>query len=284
MSAAFAQPIMLPAEVRAGPALREARARIGFAAALSIWLGSAVLAQDSGQSLDQAASDPTASLMSFQLQDFYSYRLHNLDDETSNRLQFRAAIPFEFGGTSNIARLTLPYITDSPSGAEGFSDATIFNLTTFTRSWGRWGVGAVAFLPTGDSDVSAKKWALGPAAGFTVQAGDLLWGAFNQNLFTVGGNENRPDVNLSTLQPILNYGLGNGWSSGLSEMVIAYDWHRDEFTSLPLGVKLSKLTRPGSGRTPIQYQISYEHNFYDDGPVPQDTISVTMKLLVPTRG
>lgn len=275
---------MSPTDLRAGMHLLWAGARISFAAALWICLASTALAQDSGQSLDQAASDPTASLMSFQLQDFYSYRLHNLDDETSNRLQFRAAIPFEFGGTSNIARLTLPYITGSPSGAEGFSDATIFNLTTFTRPWGRWGVGAVALLPTGDSDVSAKKWALGPAAGFTVQAGKILWGAFNQNLFTVGGNENRPDVNISTLQPILNYGLGNGWSTGLSEMVVTYDWDADEFTSLPLGAKISKLIRPGSGRTPIQYQLSYEHNFYDHGPVPQDTISFTLKLLIPTGG
>jgi len=235
-------------------------------------------AQESGQSLDQAASDPTASLMSFQIQDFYTYNYHN-SGETANRLQFRAAIPFELGGTSNIARLTLPYITTSPSGADGLSDATLFNLTTFTQPWGRWGVGAVALLPTGTSGLSAEKWALGPAAGFTVQDGRALWGVFNQNLITVAGDDDMPDVNLSTLQPIFNVGLGNGWSTGLSEMVFTYDWDEKVFTSLPLGVKLSKLTRIGG--KPVQLIASYEHNFYDEGITSSDTISFTVKLLVP---
>lgn len=60
-----------------------------------------------GQSLDQAANDPTAFLMSLQLQNFYSPNLHN-SDENQNILQFRAAIPFTLGGVNNIARLTLP--------------------------------------------------------------------------------------------------------------------------------------------------------------------------------
>ena len=249
--------------------------------ACTIGLGSttSLLAQESGQSLDQAASDPTASLMAFQLQGFHSYRLHNLDDETASRLQFRAAIPWELAGTSNIARLTLPYVTETPSGAEGFTDATIFNLTAFDTSWGRWGVGAVALLPTGEPDLSAEKWALGPAAGFTVQAGEILWGAFNQNLFTVDGDPDKPDVNVSTLQPIFNIGLGNGWSTGLSEMVFTYDWDTGEFVTLPLGVKLSKLVRFGT--TPVQFVGSYEHDFYDGGVTPADTLSFTVKLLLP---
>jgi hypothetical protein len=233
----------------------------------------------SAQSLDQAASDPTAALMSFQLQFFQDTRLHNLDDATASRMQLRAAIPFRLGETSNIARLTLPYITDAPSGVDGFSDATVFNLTTFDRSWGRWGVGAVALLPTGESGLSAEKWAMGPALGFTAQSGNVLWGAFNQNLFTIDGDKDRPDINISTLQPIFNLGLGNGWSTGLSEMVITYDWDQGGFTSLPLGVKISKLMRFGS--TPVQFTGSYEHNFYDEGVAAADTFSFTIKLLMP---
>lgn len=254
--------------------------RLALALSAILWHACVATAQEQGgQSLDQAASDPTASLMAFQIQGFHSFRLHNLDDETASRLQFRAAIPFELGGTSNIARLTLPYITDTPSGADGFADATIFNLTTFNAPWGRWGVGAVALLPTGESGPSTEKWALGPAAGFTVQAGDVLWGAFNQNLFTIAGDEEKPNVNVSTLQPIFNIGLGNGWSTGLSEMVSTYDWDEGEFVSLPLGAKLSKLVR--FGNTPVQFIGSYEHDFYDERFGPSDTVSFTVKLLLP---
>jgi hypothetical protein len=238
------------------------------------------LAQD-GQSLENQASDPTASLMSFQLQDFWSPRLHNADGAL-NIVQFRGAIPFIFGGVNNIARLTLPSVTESPSGESGLGDATIFNLAAFDQSWGRYGVGAVALLPIGADGVSADKWGLGPALGFTARPAWGLYGLFNQNIFTVAGDDDAPDVNISTLQPILNVPLCNGWAAGSSEMTFVWDWDRDEFVSLPLGVKLSKMTRIG-GR-PVQFQLSYEHNFYDAGVGPEDTIGITAKLLVPKGG
>lgn len=231
-----------------------------------------------GQSLDQAANDPTASLMSFQLQDFYSPNLHN-SDETQNVLQFRAAIHFTLGGVNNIARITLPYATDTAAGNSGVQDITVFNLAAFDTSWGRWGAGVVALLPTGSSDLTADKWGLGPAVGFVAQESWGLFGVFNQNIFTVAGDDDDPDVNVSTLQPILNVGLGDGWSVGSSDMSIVYDWDANAFVSLPLGVKVSKLTKMGS--VPLQLQLSYERNFSDDRVGPKDTIGFTAKILLP---
>jgi hypothetical protein len=187
--------------------------------------GHPVLAQQTGgQDLSQAANDPTAALMAFQLQNSYSPSVANTDGASQNFVQFRAAIPFKLGGLQNIFRVTLPYFTATPSGNIGFSDMVVFDLVTFDRSWGRFGVGAVALLPTGTDGLSAEKWAIGPAAGFTAKSGKLLWGAFNQNVFTIAGDNDMPDVNSSILQPIATIGLGNGWSTGLSEMSITYDW------------------------------------------------------------
>ena len=243
-------------------------------------IGTATQAQDAGkQSLSQAASDPTASLMSFQLQTFYTSSLYNLPGKSSKKLQFRAAIPYTLGNTNNIARITVPYMVDTPSGASGFGDITVFNLTVFNRSWGRWGAGIVALLPTGKNDLSAEKFAVGPAVGVAAPSGKWLFGLFNQNLFTVSGDSGKPDVNISTLQPILNHSLTNHWSVGLSEMTIVYDWDAGRFTSLPLGVKLAKLVKLGGH--PVQLMGSYEHNFYDQGTGPKDTFQFTMKLLLP---
>lgn len=249
---------------------------------LSLFLaafGSAANAQDDGgQSLQSQASDPTASLMSFQFQDFYSPNLHN-NSGSRNIAQFRAAIPFTFGGINNIARMTLPYVTSNDAGASGLGDMTLFDLAAFDQSWGRYGVGAVALLPTGANGVSAEKWGLGPALGFVARPEWGNVGLFNQNILTVGGNSNRADVNISTLQPILTVPLGEGWSLGASDMSFVYDWDRGEFISLPLGAKLSKLTKVNG--LPVQWQLSYERNFYDTGSGAQDTIGLTAKLLVP---
>ncbi len=248
---------------------------ITLSAALSIAFSHAAMAE---QSLESQANDPTASLMSFQFQDFYVPNLYN-SDGTQNTLQFRAAIPFTIGSVNNIARLTLPYVTTNAADNSGLGDATLFNLAAFDRSWGRFGVGVVALLPTGADGISAEKWGVGPALGFVAQRPWGLAGLFNQNIFTVAGDEGRPDVNLSTLQPIINYPLGDGWSVGTSDMAFAYDWDQNKFTSLPLGIKVSKLAKVG--QLPVQWQLSYERNFYDDGTGPRDTIGLTAKLLVP---
>lgn len=247
-----------------------------WAAACLTLVAGAAAAQE--QSLQSQASDPTASLMSFQLQNFYSPNLHN-SPEDQNIVQFRSAIPFEIGGVNNIARLTLPYATDTASGASGLQDATIFNLAAFDQPWGRYGIGAVALLPTGSSRLSADKWGLGPALGFVARPEWGLFGMFNQNIFTVAGDDDDPDVNVSTLQPIVNVGLGDGWSVGSSDMTFVYDWEAGELTSLPVGLKLSKLVRIGG--VPTQVQLSYERNFYDDRVGPEDTLGLTLKILLP---
>ena len=94
-----------------------------------------------GQSLDQAANDPTASLMNVQLQNLYSGKYHNLDDESGNTFQIRSAVPFQTGSLKHIVRVTLPIVTDSPSGESGLGDLVLFDLVAFDKSWGRWGPG-----------------------------------------------------------------------------------------------------------------------------------------------
>lgn len=92
-----------------------------------------------GQSLNQAANDPTASLMNIQLQNLYNGAYHNLDDESGNTVLIRTAVPFKTGSLKHIARATLPIVTDSPAEENGFSDLTIFDLIAFDKPWGRWG-------------------------------------------------------------------------------------------------------------------------------------------------
>jgi hypothetical protein len=95
----------------------------------------------------------------------------------------------------------------------------LFDLIVFDQPWGRWGVGPVMLIPTATKDeLGAEKWAIGPAAGFVASSRKLLWGVFNQNLFSFAGDDDREDVNVSILQPIVSYSLPYKWSIGTSEM------------------------------------------------------------------
>lgn len=92
---------------------------------------------------------------------------------------------------------------------------------------------------------------MGPAAGFVARSQKLLWGVFSQNLFTYAGDGKREDVNVSIIQPILNYAPPDHWSIGTSEMNITYDWEKDDWVAIPVGVKLAKLVR--FGELPVQF-------------------------------
>jgi hypothetical protein len=233
-----------------------------------------------GQSLEQAASDPTASLMSVQVQDIYAGAYHQLDDENGNTILLRSAVPFTTGSLDHIARATLPIVTDSPSGESGLSDLVLFDLVKFEKSWGRWGIGPVLLAPTAtDEAIGADKWAIGPAIGFVARSNKLMWGLFNQNLFSFAGDSDREDVNVSILQPIVNYSLPDKWSIGTSEMNVTYDWQRDAWTILPLGVKLARLVK--FGKLPVQFAGGYEYNFADDYVAPEWTVNFTVKFLFP---
>jgi hypothetical protein len=238
-------------------------------------------AQD-GQSLDQAANDPTASLMSVQIQNIYIGNYHKLNNEDGNTVLLRSAVPFKTGSLNHIARATLPVVTDSPSGKSGLSDLVLFDLIVFNESWGRWGVGPVMLFPTATNDqLGAEKWAAGPAAGFVARNQKLLWGVFNQNLFTIAGNNDREGVDVSIIQPIISYSLPDKWSIGTSDMNITYDYKQNDWTVLPLGIKLAKMVNLGG--LPVQFSGAYEYNFANDYVAPEWTVNFTVKFLFPLQ-
>jgi len=257
--------------------------RVISAALLVLWATQGAAAADDaagGQSLEQAASDPTASLMSVQVQDIYAGAYHQLYDESGNSILLRSAVPFTTGSLEHIARLTLPIVTDSPTGESGLSDLVLFDLIKFEKSWGRWGIGPVLLAPTAtDAAIGAGKWAIGPALGFVARGEKLMWGLFNQNLFSFAGDSDREDLNVSILQPIVNYSLPDKWSIGTSEMNVTYDWDWDAWTALPLGVKLARLVK--FGKLPVQFAGAYEYNFADDYIAPKWTVNFTVKILFP---
>jgi hypothetical protein len=121
---------------------------VAASAAALLTLASPLQAQDANSELAAKATDPTASLMSFQLNDWYTARFHGVDD-SANQVVLRAAIPFTLAGMNHILRITQGYATSTPSDATGLVDTGIFDLITFNLDWGRWGAGISATLPTG---------------------------------------------------------------------------------------------------------------------------------------
>ncbi len=232
----------------------------------------------SADELAAKATDPTAALMSFQLSDWYTASFHGIDDR-ANQVVFRAVIPFEIGGTRHILRVTQPWATSSPAGS-GLVDTTIFDLIVFDAAWGRWGVGAVAGLPTGAAGLTTDRWTIGPALGFVNSADRRFnWGLFVQSFFSVAGSDAAPDVRLVNLQPIFSYPLGGGRSLSLGNSALVYDLDGSRWTSLALGVNYGQVIGWAGHKWRPNAEVNYD--FRDTAGNQRWILRIGVALLLP---
>ncbi len=236
-----------------------------------------------GSSVDELsaqATDPTASLMSFQLNDWYTSGFRDLDG-SANQVVFRMAIPFALGDTHHIFRVTQPYVTSSPSGATGFTDTTIFDLMAFNEAWGRWGVGVSGTLPTGQDGLTTDKWTAGPALGFVNSSNKQYnWGLFTQTFFSFAGKSNAQSVRLMNIQPIGSYQLGEGRSLGLGNSALVYDFERSRWSSLMVSVNYGQVVSFAGHKWRPNVEAGYDFN--NDFGNQRWVLRAGIVLLLPT--
>lgn len=242
--------------------------------------------------LAQAARNPTAALTMMQIVLNYNPSFYNLSDADQTRITLMPVIPFKLWDQQHIARITLPFVVNSPdwgslSGGDpggslppnyvptaevsGLADTALFDLMIFP-AWegGKLAAGFSSILPTAtDPALGTEKWSIGPAFGALHQSGKLLTGAILLANFSVAGKSDRDDVALMSFQPIASYGLGSGWSIESSEMQFNYDINNDRWTQIPLGLRIGKLSV--IGKLPVRFYADAEYNFADSIVAPRWT-------------
>ncbi len=126
-------------------------------------------------SLAEAATNPLANLIQFQLQNQYNWDVDN-GDGYSNEFLIQPVIPFSLPWKwmpTLITRSTLPYISTTDLGENGreygFGDFTFLAVGNIPIAKGQMiGVGASLVFPTGGSSefMSAGKYQAGPAYAY----------------------------------------------------------------------------------------------------------------------
>ena len=253
--------------------------RLVVAAATAL-LGLAAQAQQADDHLAAQATDPTASLMSFQLFDWFTPSYHDADG-SSNQLVFRAAIPFTLAGTNNIFRLTQGYVTSSREGRSGFGDTQIFNLTVFGADWGRWGAGISGSMPTGQEGFSTDKWTAGPALGFVNSAAKgFNWGLFGQSFFSFAGDSVARSVGIINLQPIASLQLGQGRSLSLGNSALIYDTVNSRWSSLLIGANYGQVVSLWGQKWRPNAEVDYD--FQNTAGNQKWVLRIGVALLIPS--
>lgn len=266
---------------------------MAFAAVLTIT--SFAYAQGGGADLRQEAQNPVADLISLPLQNNMNFNVGRLD-HTQNILNIQPVVPIHLNENWNlITRSIMPVIyqpaltpgEDAEFGLGDFNPAFFFSpVKPVPVGKGLdlvWGAGPVFAFPTAtDSRLGSDKWSAGPTFVALLLSEKVVTGVLINNLWSYAGDSDRPDVNVMTLQPFLNYNLPKGWYL-TSSPVITANWEAntgDRWT-IPVGGGIGRIFH--IGKQPINAQVNYYYNVESPNSGGDSQLRTQWTFLFPTR-
>jgi hypothetical protein len=244
--------------------------------------------------LAEAATNPIANLMQFQVQDTYNWENHN-SSSYSNVTTLQAVIPVKLPWEAApllITRSTLPYITtpnfEGDVGRKrGFGDSEVLLLVTpkLETKGVQVGLGINSVIPTGGDNlfVSDRKWQVGPSALYiNMQTPKLQWGLFTYYLADFADASNASEkshVSKLSLQPFINKHFDEGWYVGTPDTPQTYDFNSDKWT-WALGGQVGRVMKLGKQPVKLFGEVLYNPED-DNGPTAEWTAKINITFLLP---
>jgi hypothetical protein len=244
-------------------------------------------------SLAEAATNPVANLIQFQIQNNYNSSSYNADGD-SNAFILQPVIPIKLSSEAVpllVTRTTLPYINtpDFDGGVgtqEGFGDlvAQGYFIPKLETKGVMVGIGYNLTVPTAGSNdfTGSGKWSLGPTALFiNMQTPTWQWGLVSYGSWSFASQDtDRSHVSNISVQPILTKHFDGGWYAGVPDVPNTYDFKANEWTTA-LGAKVGRVTKFGSQPVNLFGQIVYNTNDDTDVVAPEWSYKVNLTFLFP---
>jgi len=246
----------------------------------------------SGGNLAEAATNPVANLVQFQLQNVFNGDNHN-SNGYSNSFVVQPVVPIKLPWEQVpllITRWTLPYVSTPDLGTginrkHGFGDLTALGLFTpkLKTKKAQVGLGYTLGIPTaGDNDFTGSgKWVAGPSFLYiNLAIPHFQWGLFSfQEWSFADAQQDREDVSKLSLQPFVTWHLSKGWYVGSPDSPQVYDFKDDEWT-WALGGQVGRVMKIGKTPAKVFGEFLYNPN-NDAGPSPTWTFKLNLTLLFP---
>lgn len=235
------------------------------------------------ESLTKEAQNPVSNMISLPIQNntYFNVGPHK---RTMNLLNIQPVIPIQVSKDLNlINRIIIPVESlpiDENARKDGIGDISYQAYFTSTNP-GKfiWGAGPIINIPTAsDKYLGTGKWSIGPTACGLFMTGPWVYGALANNVWSVGGDKSRPNVNQFLVQPFINYNLPNNWYIGTSPAITA-DWTKngDERWIVPLGGGIGKLF--DIGNQPINFSVHAYKNVIKPEYGPDWQLRVQLQFL-----
>jgi hypothetical protein len=204
----------------------------------------------------QESQNPIGNLTILSLQNDLVFGVGS-KEESAYSLRAGLIFPVSLGEKVDLVnRWFMPLIFQEASFPDdtskvGLSDLNIQALLTPSEEkwfiWGelKWGLGASVFIPTNtNDDLGTDKLSIGPMFAFVREPRDLVYGFVFQNVWSVAGDEDEPDINEMILQYFFNYNFKNGWYLTSSNLITA-NWKEDNDNrwTVPIGGGVGKVIR-----------------------------------------
>lgn len=178
--------------------------------------------KDDAAELAKKLSNPVANLISVPFQNNSDHGIGEFKG-SRNTINFQPVLPVSLNEKWNmINRLILPIVTQNnitaPGATEsGLSDASLTAFFSPKQSKFIWGVGPAILIPTGTDDLlTTKKFGVGPSALVLQQKGGWTYGILINQIWSVAGSSDRPDVNQMFAQPFLVHNWKTGAGLGMN--------------------------------------------------------------------
>jgi len=221
---------------------------------LILLFGGNVFGQDEAAELAKKLSNPIASLISVPFQNNTDYGIGS-SNGIRNTMNFQPVIPVSLGEKLNlITRAIVPVVTQyriyGDSKQSGLSDAVVSAFISPKVSKFTWGAGPVLLVPIGTEDLlTSKKFGVGPTAVALVQTNGWTLGGLVNQIWSVAGDEDRPDVDQLFFQPFVTYNWASGAGLG-ANMELTQNWEASS-TTMWLNPVLSGVTALGKQKVQL---------------------------------
>jgi hypothetical protein len=264
---------------------------IVLAALVVVILALPILAQDSQENADKLrkqAQNPVASLISVPIQENWNFNI-GPSNRIQNVMNIQPVIPLELSQDWNLIirwitpvisqPVAIPQISGPPIQTEfyGLGDMQPAFFIAPKKSKVIWGAGPQLLLPTGTKTgiLGQGKFGVGPTAVLLVQPGKWTLGILVNNVWSVAGHANLPDVNQFMLQYFINYNLNKGWYLTWQPSITA-NWEATNGGRwvVPLGGGVGRIMRLGFQPVNVGLQ------FYGNAVHPPGASPWTMRLQI----
>ena len=250
-----------------------------------------VLAQTAEEDPAKAAQNPLANVISLPLQNNVNFGIGTYN-KTSDILNIQPILPVKLNksGWLLINRFIIPFPTSVPDqSSEDANNITGLGDINYTvwfspppKSKMTIGFGLVSIWPTASKDMLGDgKFSIGPSFVLVYPQTHGLIAAVISNWFSVGGDENRSDVNTFYFQYILTRFLQKKWYITSAPINLA-NWEAEsgQKWTVPLGGGFGKMFN--IGKLPMDLSTQAFYNVVRPDGAADWQWRVQLKFIFPT--